>query len=179
MDDNKIKNYPSSETGIVVDDGSVTEFIRNKRGEVIGEFTFYPHDFGIVDRYNKAVADLDKITDPLKSVNINAHGEADDADGLDALREAERRLYDACDYIFGGNMSEAFFGKLHPFSPINGRFYCENALEALGTYISRRFDREVQKVNGRVEKYTRSYQSVPNPHGHRSGKHKGGGKRWK
>ena len=45
-----------------------------------------------------------------------------------ALREAEKRLYTACDKLFGGNMSEAFFGKMHPFSPINGHFYCENAL---------------------------------------------------
>lgn len=178
MDENKIKNIPSSETGIVVDDGSVTEFIRNRKGEVIGEFTFYPHDFGIVERYNKIVADFDKITAPLNAVSINANGEADDADGLKALREAEHRLYDACNYIFGGNMSEAFFGKLHPFSPINGRFYCENALEALGQYISRRFDREVKKVNSRVEQYTRGYQSAPKPHGYRTGKHKGGKKQW-
>ena len=69
--------------------------------------------------------------------------------------------------LFGGNMSEAFFGKMHPFSPINGHFYCENALSAVGAYISRQFDREVKKVNSRVERYT---------HGYRTGKHKGGKK---
>lgn len=165
------KNIIPSNPGIVVDDGSVTEYIRNKRGEVVGEFTFYPHDIGIIDRYNKAVADFDKITEPLEQVTIKPDGTAD-GDELEALREAEKRLYDACNYIFGGNMSEAFFGKLHPFSPVNGRFYCENALEALGQYISRRFDREVDKVNKRVTKYTQSYQ----PHGHKTGKHKGGKK---
>lgn len=165
------KKIIPSNPGIVVDDGSVTEYIRNKRGEVIGEFTFYPHDIGIIDRYNKAVADFDKITEPLEQVNIGPDGTAE-GDELEALREAEKRLYDACNYIFGGNMSEAFFGKLHPFSPVNGRFYCENALEALGQYISRRFDREVDKVNKRVTKYTQGYQ----PHGHKTGKHKGGKK---
>lgn len=166
------KKIIPSNTGIVVDDGSVIEYIRNKRGEVIGEFTFNPTDLGIIDRYNKAVADFDKITEPLEQVNISPDGTAAGEDELEALREAEKRLYDACNYIFGGNMSEAFFGKMHPFSPINGRFYCENALEALGQYISRRFDREVDKVNKRVTKYTQDYQ----PHGHKTGKHKGGKK---
>lgn len=169
MDDNK--NIIPSSAGIVVDDGSVTEYIRNKRGEVIGEFTFHPSDLGIIDRYNKAVSDFDKITEPLEQVNVNSDGTAD-GDDMEALREAEKRLYDACDYIFGGNMSEAFFGKMHPFSPVNGRFYCENAIEALGQYISRRFDREVDKVNKRVTKYTGNYQ----PHGYKTGKHKGGKK---
>ena len=168
MDDNK-KIIPSN-TGIVVDDGSVTEYIRNKSGAVIGEFCFKPTDLGIVDRYNKAIADFDKITEPLEQVDINPDGTADGEDELSALREAEKRLYDACDYIFGGNMSEAFFGKMHPFSPVNGRFYCENAIEALGQYISRRFDREVGKVNSRVSKYTQGYK----PHGVKTGKHKDG-----
>ena len=64
-------------------------------------------------------------------------------------------------------MSEAFFGKMHPFSPVNGRFYCENALDAVGKYISSQFDREVTKINNRVNRYT---------HGYRTGKHKDGKK---
>lgn len=83
------------------------------------------------------------------------------------MQEAEQNLYAACDKLFGGNMAEAFFGKMHPFSPINGRFYCENALEAVGNYISRQFAREVKKVNARVERYTHGYAA-------RTGKHKNG-----
>ena len=65
------------------------------------------------------------------------------------MKEAETRLYAACDKLFGGNMSEAFFGKMHPFSPVNGRFYCENALSAVGQYISKQFARET-KAAGRT-----------------------------
>ena len=114
-------------------------------------------------------AEFDDIIKPLENINIKADGTANEesVDELEALREAEKRLYEACDKVFGGNMSEAFFGKMHPFSIINGRFYCENALEGVGAYISTRFDREVKKVNNRVEKYTRGYKS---------GKYKGGKK---
>lgn len=157
-------------TGIVVDDGSVRESIRNKHGEEIGVFYFRPTDVGIIDRYNKIAADFEKITAPLENVNINPDGSVDEKDEAEqaAMQEATKRLYDACNFLFDGNFAEAFFGSMHPFSPVNGRFYCENALDAVGKYISRQFDREVAKVNNRVSRYT---------HGYKTGKHKDGKKK--
>lgn len=156
-------------TGIVVDDGSVRESIRNKHGDEIGVFYFRPTDIGIIDRYNKVAADFDKITAPLENVNINPDGTVDEKNEAEmaAMNEAEAKLFEACDFLFGGNMSEAFFGKMHPFSPVGGRFYCENALDAVGKYISKQFDSEVTKINNRVNRYT---------HGYRTGKHKDGKK---
>ena len=166
MPDEKIIKF----NGITVDDGSVEVPIRNKQQEVIGVFVFRPTDIGIIERYNKVIGDFDEITAPLESVNIKADGTVDEKNEAEmkAMKEAEQRLYDACNYLFGGNFAEAFFGKMHPFSPVNGRFYCENALNAVGQYISAQFDREVKKVNSRVERYT---------HGYRTGKHKGGKKK--
>lgn len=156
---------------IVVDDGSVSVPIRNKQGEEIGIFFFRPTDIGIVNRFNSMADAFDNITAPLESVNINADGTVDEKNEAEmaAMREAETRLYAACDELFGGNMSEAFFGKMHPFSPINGRFYCENALNAVGSYISKQFARETKKVNSRIAHYTHGYAA-------RTGKHKNGRK---
>ena len=114
-------------------------------------------------------ADFENIVAPLENVNINPDGTAEEKDEAEqaALKEAVQRLYDACNYLFGGDFAAAFFGKVHPFSPVNGHFYCENALGAVGKYISAQFDREVKKVNTRVERYT---------HGYRTGKHKDGKK---
>ncbi len=153
-------------TGIIIDDGSVKETIRNKHGEEIGVFYFRPTDIGIIDRYNKVVANMASITEPLENVNINPDGTADENNEAEilALKEAEKKLFEACNYLFDGNFAEAFFGKMHPFSPVNGRFYCENAFDAIGKYISRQFDREVAKVNNRVNHYT---------HGYKTSKHKG------
>lgn len=154
---------------IVVDDGSERVSIVNKRGEEIGVFFFSPTDTGIIERYAEMVDGFDKIVEPLTSVNIAPDGTAaeDSPEEMDALHEAERRLYEACDKLFAGNFSEAFFGKMHPFSPINGHFYVENALNAVGAFISSRFGRETQKINARVERYT---------HGYRTGKHSKGRK---
>ena len=158
-------------TGIVVDDGSVRVPIQNTHGDEIGVFYFRPTDVGIIDRYNKVAKDFDKIVEPLENVSINPDGTADENNEAEAaaMKEAEARLYEACDYLFGGNMSEAFFGKMHPFSPVGGKFYCESALGAVSQFISKQFGKEVEKVNKRVSKYTHGYEA-------RTGKHKDGRK---
>ncbi|MBQ7931332.1 MAG: hypothetical protein IJ334_10010, partial [Clostridia bacterium] len=115
---------------IVIDDGSQRIPIENMNGDEIGVFYFHPTDVGIIQRYNEMMSKFDEIVAPLEEIDINADGTADanDEAAAKALKEAEKRLYEACDYIFGGNMSEAFFGKMHPFSPVGGLFYCESAL---------------------------------------------------
>lgn len=153
-----------------VDDGTVREVIRNKFGEEIGVLIFRPTDFGIIDRYNEVAKDFDKIVEPLEDVSIKSDGmvaDTNDDASLNAMRAAEQRLYEACDYIFDGNVSKAFFGKMHPFSLIDGHFYCEKAIAALGDYISKRFEHEAAKINKRVNRYT---------HGYRTGKHRKGRK---
>lgn len=156
---------------ITVDDGFVKVPIINNEGEEIGVFNFRPSDIGIIDRYNEVSKDFDKIIAPLEHIDIGADGEANknDSAAAEALKTAKERLYKACNHLFGGNFSEAFFGKMHPFSPVNGRFYCENALDSVGKFISKQFEREVSKVNTRVQKYTHGYES-------RTGKHKNGSK---
>ncbi len=171
MAENNIIKNKQGLNEIIVDDGSVKVPIRNKIGEEIGVFFFRPTDMGIIDRFNAMADDFDRITAPLENIDIKSDGTVDGEDAAEfaALKDAERRLYEACDKLFGGNMSEAFFGKMHPFSPVNGHFYCETALAAVGSYISQQFAREVKKVNARVERYTHGYAA-------RTGKHKNGKK---
>lgn len=155
--------------GIAVDDGSVEVPVRNLQNEEIGVFVFRPTDIGILDRFDKVIKDFDEITKPLVNVNIAPDGTVDEKNEAEkaAMKDAEKRLYDACNYLFGGNFAEAFFGKMHPFSPVKGRFYCENALNMVGKFISEQFDREVKQVNARAERYT---------YGYRTGRHKNGKK---
>ena len=71
-----------------------------------------------------------------------------------ALDEAKKRLYAAVDELFGGNAAEAFFGRVHPFSPVDGNFYCETVLKSVGQFISDQFDVETKKMSARVKQYT-------------------------
>jgi hypothetical protein len=54
-------------------------------------------------------------------------------------------------------VSEAFFSIVNPFTPVNGRFFCEQVLDVLGAYIEKQFDAEVKKIDKRVSKYTSKY----------------------
>ena len=144
---------------IVVDDGSQRVPIRNTAGEQIGEFRFKPTDIGIIQRYNDIAGKFHEIVEPLEKIDISADGtaEPDDSAAAEALKAAESRLFEACDYLFGGNMSEAFFGSMHPFSPINGSFYCETVLTKVGEFISSQFAVETKKIGKRLGQYVGKY----------------------
>lgn len=150
---------------IIVDDGRVRVPIKNTFGDEIGVFYFNPTDIGILKRFENVREKFADVVSPLMDANIGADGNGIAPSDVEKLEEAEKRLYELCDYLFGGNLSKAFFGTINPFSPINGVFYCENALNMVAEYVSRKFDSEVKKINSRIEKYT---------HGLRTGKHRNG-----
>lgn len=145
------------EMELVVDDGSIEVPIKNNIGDVIGVFRFRPTDFNIVKRYNEIADRFGEVVKPLIDANINENGEGEDEESIKILFEAENKLFELVDYMLDGNMAEAFFGKMNPFSPVGGKFYCENALEAVGQFISRKFDSEIKQVSARVNKYTGKY----------------------
>lgn len=148
-------------TRIVIDDGSVRVPIENTMGEEIGVFTFRPTDIGIIERYRESLSKFDEITRPLEEADLGPDAEAPagltDAQA-EALHEAERRLYELVDYIFAGNAAEAFFGKMHPFSPVNGSFYAELALQAAGEYIAEQFNTQTKAMDEKILKYTGEYE---------------------
>ena len=145
MAENRIENIAA----ITVDDGSRRVPIHNIHGEEIGVFYFHPTDIGIIERYNDMVSRFDEITEPLKGFA----GEADEAKQAEALKTAEEKLYEAVNGLFGGDAAGAFFGSMHPFSPVGGAFYCEAVLKAVGEYISGQFDAETAKFSDRAKQY--------------------------
>lgn len=141
---------------ILIDDGSIEVAVKNKQGVLIGTFSFKPTDVGIVDRYNETVKSFDKIVESLEHTGIKEDGTAES--DFEGLKNAETELFKAINYIFDSeDMAQAFFGNMHPFSPINGKFYCENVLEAIGQYIAGYFNKETEKINRRLKKYTGGY----------------------
>lgn len=165
--ENKPQETEEEVMEIVVDDGYLRVPVKNTFGDEIGIFYFNPTDIGIIKRFEEVRDKFSTVVEPLSNTNITNDGEGETDIDVENLKEAEKRLYELCDYLFGGNLSKAFFGKVNPFSPINGNFYCENALNMVAAFVSRKFDKEVKKINSRVEKYT---------HGIRNGRHKDGRK---
>ena len=152
---------------IVVDDGSVEVPISNTLGERIGMFRFRPTDFNIIKRYHEISEKFGDVVSPIIDADIDKDGEGTDEQSIEILNEAQAKLFELVDYLFDGNAAEAFFGKMNPFSPVRGKFYCEYALNAVGEFISKQFDEELSAITTRVGKYT---------HGYRTGKHRDGKK---
>lgn len=157
----------NNELRIVVDDGSVDVPVYNTHGDKVGMFKFRPTDIGIIKRFNEVSEKFGDIVKPLEDVNIGGDGKAERESDVRVLTEAENKLYELCDYLFDGEMSKAFFGKMNPFSPVNGSFYCEEALNRVADFISKQFDSETKKIDKKLDKYL---------HGYRTGAHKNGRK---
>ena len=141
---------------ITVDDGSRRVPIMNMDGEEIGAFRFHPTDIGIIDRYNRMAEQFDAITEPLEGLNLAEDGNADltAPEVTSALGEAERRLYEAVNGLFGSDgAAAAFFGTMHPFSPVSGEFYATQVLEKVGAFIGAQFDTETKAMSKKARRY--------------------------
>lgn len=149
-------NMKNMNFAITVDDGSRRVPIMNMDGEEIGAFRFHPTDIGIIDRYNHMAEQFDAITEPLEGLSAPEDGQMDVTDPAlaSALSEAEKRLYAAVDGLFGSeDAAAAFFGKMHPFSPVNGEFYATQVLQKVGAFISAQFDTETKAMSQKAKKY--------------------------
>ncbi len=141
---------------ITVDDGSRRVPIMNMDGEEIGAFRFHPTDIGIIERYNRMAEQFDAITEPLDGLDVPEGGEMalTDPKLVNALGEAQGRLYDAVNRLFASDgAAEAFFGKMHPFSPVNGEFYATQVLEKVGAFIGAQFDTVTKAMSKKAKKY--------------------------
>ena len=148
----EIKNLSMN---IVVDDGSRRVPIMNTQGEEIGVFSFRPTDVGIIKRYNEMVNGFDSIVEPLESL-YGAGDDITDPKYVEALNAAEGRLYQAVNTLFDrDDAADAFFGKMNPFSPVEGEFYCARVLTAVGQYINGAFDTETAKFSANAKKYAK------------------------
>lgn len=149
-------NMKNMNFAITVDDGSRRVPIMNMDGEEIGAFRFHPTDIGIIDRYNHMAEQFDAITEPLEGLSMPEDGQMDVTDPAlaAALSEAEKRLYAAVDGLFGSeDAAAAFFGKMHPFSPVNGEFYATQVLQKVGAFIGAQFDTETKAMSQKAKKY--------------------------
>ena len=142
---------------IQVDDGFQKIPIKNLYGDEVGVFYFNPTDMGIIQRYNEFANSFDHIVEPLEGLSDATNNDVDENTTAQekALNEATERLYEAVNKLFNGDMAGAFFGKVHPFSPVDGEFYCTKALESVRKFISDQFNLQAAKINKLVDKYTK------------------------
>lgn len=145
---NKLIKVPQQNSNdIVIDDGSRIYNIKNKRGEILGKFTFIPSDVdGLVERYDHSVSVFQELE--------NSIGKDSDKK---TLLEARNKIMKAIDDLFNADVSGAFFSITGPFTPLeSGEFYVVNIIKAVQAVIEKETGRRLQKVD-RASKYTQKY----------------------
>lgn len=145
------KNANPAPVVLTIDDGAKRYEIKNQFGEVVGEYTITPTDFGLYERFAHMQDELEAITKPLEALDADA----DMGRFVEATEAIKGRLYAAIDRMFGREgMAERLFGRLHPFTPVNGRFYFDRVMEAVGAQINATFETEAKAFSENVKKYT-------------------------
>ena len=136
---------------IKIDDGSEVFDIVNKRGELLGQFTFIPSDFDIVKRYEKTLADFEAMQKELQ-----------DTPTMDEMKEIDRRMAESIDYLFNAPVSEKFFSITSPFTVLDGgQSFVENVINAIRGVIEQKRNVKLEAVQRRVDKYTAKYKAGP------------------
>lgn len=147
MSNKLIKPQHQNNNDIVIDDGSRTYNIKNKRGEILGKFTFIPSDVdGLIERYDHAVIAFQELENSIdKDTDKNG------------LLEARTKIMKEIDSLFNADVSEAFFSITGPFTPLeSGEFYVVNIIKSIQSVIEKETGRRLQKVD-RASKYTQKY----------------------
>lgn len=129
---------------IIIDDGSKVYNIKNKRGEILGKFTFRPSDTNIVKRHEEVIEFFNSFEIP--------------EDTEQAIKVAEKEMEEKMSYLIGGDSGEAFFSILGPFSALaSGELFVENVLGAISKVIEKEMSVRTKKVQRRMNKYVAKY----------------------
>ena len=135
---------------LVVSAGTKRLAIRDELENQTGVLLVRPSDVRIVDRYFEMAQENPEIIKRLGNAGIRPDGTGDDDESMKQIHEAESVLRAAFDYLMGiEGAYDAAFETVSPFSPIDGRFYYENMLGAIGEYINGEFGREMPKIERR------------------------------
>lgn len=155
--DNKEMNSNQKPVQISIFDGRKQYEVVNKQGEVLGILLINPSDVGIVERYEKVSQMMEDSVEKLREIGVTGNGNAEEMKFADALKEASDEIKKNVDYLFDGNVSDTFFARTNPFSPIGDKFYIENVMEVVAKVIEIEFDTVVKKAKKRAAKYTNRY----------------------
>lgn len=131
---------------LIIDSGLCTYEIKDADGRSFGSFTFNPSDTDIIKRY-------EKVAKTLENLEI-----LDPAEGENPFKELDQVIYKEIDYLLNGNVSEAFFSIMGPFSPLaSGQLFVESVIDAIGQAIQAETGERMKKIAGKISKHTAKY----------------------
>ena len=147
-----MKNAPNGKNIFQLDDGTKEITLVNTYGKVIAKIHFRPSDISIMDRYNSLTKDFEKITEPLRQIDINADGTADE--NWATLKSVENTLIQRINALLDSDDAGEIFRVRNAFSSIGGRFFVEHVIDVIGNVITAYLAEEAELTKARVAPYT-------------------------
>lgn len=139
----------------VIDDGTKEFTFTNRYGDEIGKMHFRGGDISILDRYNMLLTDFDKIVAPLSEITMKDDGTSSVDSDWSIIKKVEADLIERINAIFDSRDAQNLFTNRNAFSTINGEFYVEKVIEALGNVVAQEMTEENNKARKRLDKYTK------------------------
>jgi hypothetical protein len=96
---------------------------------------------------------FEDIVKPLENLEINNDGTATFEKDWEVLKKVELDLKQKFDELFDMEEADEIFAKRNPFSSVNGHFFAEIVLVALGEVINKAIDEEAKLSEQRTSKY--------------------------
>ena len=137
----------------IIDDGTIEVKLENKFGKQICAVHIRPADISIIDRLNSLMDDFSDIVEPLKECDINADGTAKFESQWAAIKQVEAALIERINTVFDMDEAADIFAKRNAFSSVNGVFFAESVITALGDVVKEAIERESRESAERMSKY--------------------------
>ena len=137
------------------DDGYKEFMINDDPNKII---RFDPADFGIIERFNNALKNIEKATESLENdVNIDSKGEplSELEEAAEAVAKVNKLIKEQIDYIFDSPVSEMVFGNKSPLALVKGVPLFERFIMAAKEVIEKEVKKEMEASQKRIEKYTK------------------------
>lgn len=127
--------------------GLKTYDIEDEHGNVRGQISFNPSDFGFYERANNFYDHMEKMIETIENDETLV--------GVDKITEADRVMKKELNELFGDeHASDVVFGSQNCFNTLNGVSFVERFLNAFMPIIKKEFEKEKKNSQKRIEKYT-------------------------
>ena len=129
-------------TNIKFDDGYKTYILNDDESKII---RVNITDFNILDRYNKAQADMQALIEEMQN---------DSEATPEKIASYDKRIRENVNYIFGSDVCTAAFGTANCLSVVsNGSMLFESFLDALMPQVQADMDISLEAAKKRTDKY--------------------------
>ncbi|MCI8955625.1 MAG: hypothetical protein HFG29_01400 [Eubacterium sp.] len=110
---------------------------------------FNPKDFGILTRMQSTLSDFSELEKKLK--------ESNEENFVEALRDAEKTIYEKMDEVFNADVHDIIFNHQSPIALVGGEFLFMRVINAIIPIMEKEINEERKESEKRMAKYTENY----------------------